>query len=161
MSNFDWVKDVMVPGRDTAITGADVMPFKVGGQEITDVALLKAQINGNRAVVCRNADAVKKVTLAVEHGELVKGANSTGIEIYALDNPGWRNVKVKASSDLPWHMELVKNIATAFLTAGAMALAGGVASLIVGSPVTLWMFLAAVVSLVLGSLSHWGYLALG
>jgi hypothetical protein len=155
MTKPDWISNIKLDGKDGA-SKDNATECKVDGQVVTDTHLLVD--NGKTIYLCKDQSAVKELTGKLQK-TLIKGAAAMDICVATPDASGTRTIKIKADPDLPWQLELFKNVTSTFLTAGAAALAASITSLIVGSPVTLWMFLAALVSLALGTLSHWGYLA--
>ncbi|MDR2341066.1 MAG: hypothetical protein LBD72_01925 [Puniceicoccales bacterium] len=148
---------IKFPGRENELTGDDV----VGHKEITGAFLVKTSVANapgklSQTYVAVDSDARRRLIAHIQKN-MPKGASKVKVNIVTAGTEGVENVVVSALPALPWYLELIKSITAAFLTAGAAALATGIASLIIGSPVTPWMFLAATVLLCLGTLSHFGF----
>ncbi|MDR2677531.1 MAG: hypothetical protein LBB26_03120 [Puniceicoccales bacterium] len=162
MTNFDWLKGIPSLAAGSKSDAPLAVDTTIDVTGITDVRLLRAPADPTKPSVylVKDQDALGKLTSSIQAG-LVKGANKTRISYIMPGNSGIQTVTVRASPDLPWYLELTKNLVSAFLTSGAGALALAITSLVVGSPVTLWMFLASFVALVLGIVFHVAYLKLG
>jgi hypothetical protein len=160
MAGLEWLEKF--PDDVAGLSGKPTADNTTEVPGVTDVRLVKApkELGAFPIHLVKDCDALKGLTAHVQSG-LVKGASKMDVRYITLENPCVQTVTVKASPDLPWFLELLKNLTSAFFTSGAAALAAGIASLIIGSPVTLWMFLASLASLLLGVLSHLGYLQLG
>jgi hypothetical protein len=159
MTELGWLKKVSksVYAGDLEKEGA--------GEVIKDVTSIRLVIGvaGGKNIslyLVENEAALQQLKKYVQSG-LTRGASKEKINYNIAGSSVMHTVTIKESSNLPWYLELFKNITSAFLAGGGAAFAAAVAALIVGSPVTPWMFLAAFVLLALGTGFHLVYLRLG
>ncbi|MDR1456630.1 MAG: hypothetical protein LBI34_01030 [Puniceicoccales bacterium] len=150
---------ILGASESSVFTEADGRAVK----DVTDVFVLNAGVIPGELTpiyVCKTPESEACLTKKIQRG-LGNGVEKTHIGLLNIATDGkLRHVTVKASANLPWFLELLKKGADGFFSSGITTLAGSIIALLVGSNVTIWIFLAAITSTALGTLTYLSYLAL-